>query len=145
MAHYISVTAIGYLSQEPSYATSPFGKEYARFIVGVCNPNNKGEKNSFTYLECTLWNKDMVTKCKSLGIHRGDELMIMGQFYQESYKGKLFNKVYVRDLAKMNNPRVDANVTPEIMQENPNETKEINEDTNVGNANVDVDDFIKNF
>ena len=144
MIHYISVTAFGYVSQEPMIQQTSFGKKYARMIVGVKSPT-KSEKSRFTWLECTIWEETLLVKLQKNQVHRGDEIMIMGQFYTESYGGNTYQKVYVRDFTSAKNTNVDINQTPEILSDGTQNVDTITEDTNVGNANVNEEDFGKNF
>lgn len=142
MAHYISATVYAYVSQDPEYQVSQFGKEYCKFVLGIRNPS-KSEKPTFTWIECTIWDESLIVKAKTNLFKRGDEIIVLGQFYQDTYHGKTYNKLYVRDFVKTNSKYIDANKTPDIMDEQGKVTT--NSESNIGNANVDLGDFDKNF
>ena len=111
------LTCDGIVIEAPEHRVARNGNEYLRIKVGL--PNGKAERGTrITFLDCTIFhNPGLISLVKAYNLLPNDRVMLIGQLTVEYFKGKVYLKMFIHNIYRINGPEPDREVEtdePEI-------------------------------
>ena len=138
---YCRSDVTGVIIKPPVKSKNGTGKEYMRFVIGVPNPRIANNNPDWTYIECTVWDINLIRKIQCNYPNKTNVVNIEGEFFVQKFNGSAYAKMFVRDYRVV---AITDNSEEAKFTDMDNTVQTFNENSNTEDS-VNADDYNKSF